>query len=232
MKYPDDFINKIIQGDCLEVMKQMPDKCVDLVLTDPPYRTISGGNGHPEINMHGSVIGKNDGKIFEHNEIEISEWLPEVKRVMKDDTHGYCFTNQLNLLPYLKEFEIQGLEVHRILIWDKGIATWTRWYMKSYEPIIFFRKGKAKAINNQGTSDILRFANPRNKYHPTEKPVDLLRKLIFNSTQQIETVFDPFMGSGSLALACVGEDRNFIGCEISENYCHIARERLRQETLF
>src|SRR3990167_3277629 len=115
LKYPDDFLNKVINADCLEVMKAMPDKCIDLVLTDPPYRVISGGTGDLDINMAGSVVGKNDGKIFEHNDIEIEEWLPEVKRIMKDDTQGYCFTNQLNLLPYLKEFEKQGLYVHRIL---------------------------------------------------------------------------------------------------------------------
>ena len=219
---------KLILGDCLEEMKKLPDKSVDLVVTDPPYKVIGGGANHPTINMKGSVVGKNDGKIFKHNDIEISEWLPEVKRVMKDDTQGYIFTNQLNLLPYLKEIEKQGLEVHRVLIWDKGIATWTRWYMKSYEPIIFFRKGKAKAINEQGTKDIISVANPREKIHPTEKPTNLISVLIRNSSNGDDVVFDPFMGSGTTGCACKELGRDFIGIELNEEYYDIAQNRINQ----
>ena len=226
-----DLINKVIQGDCLKVMKQIPDNSIDLILTDPAYRVISGGNNHPSINMKGSVIGKNDGKIFDNNDIKISEWLPEVKRVMKDNTHGYCFTNQLNLLPFLMEFEKLNLSVYRILIWDKGIATWTQFYMKQYEPIIFFRKGNAKKINNQGTKDVLSVPNTKNKLHPTEKPINLFEILLDNSSNKNDLILDPFLGSGTTAVACQNLGRRFIGIELSEKYCQIARDRLKQQTL-
>lgn len=225
---------ELIHGDCLIEMKKIPDKSIDLVVTDPPYKVVSGGTNHPTINMRGSVVGKNDGKIFEHNDIEISEWLPEVKRVMKDDTQGYIFTNQLNLLPYLKELERQELDIHRVLIWDKGIATWTQWYMKSYEPIIFFRKGKAKAINEQGSKDIICIPNPREKMHPTEKLVGLMGIMIRNSSQSNEVVLDPFMGSGTTGVACKELGRNFIGIEIEKKYYDIAVKRINNtmESMF
>ncbi len=93
MKYPDDFINKIICGDCLEVMKQMPDKCVDLVLTDPPYNV-------------GKQFGeKNEGKIF--NKDFHTKWLKEVERITKPNGGGiYMFfsTNQPHFSSMIEVF--------------------------------------------------------------------------------------------------------------------------------
>ena len=221
-------VNVIYNEDCLLTMKRMADKSVDLVLTDPPYKVISGGKEDFGGFRSGFALDKeNKGRIFEHNDIEISQWLPEVKRVMKDNTHGYIFVNQLNLRDYLNELEKNDLYVHRILIWDKGIKTWTQFYMKQYEFIIFFKKGKAKAINNQETSDILRLPNPQNKFHPTEKPVDLCYTLIENSSKENEIVFDPFLGCGSSAIASLKAKRNYIGIEISPEFCKIANERIK-----
>lgn len=227
--YYEDNSGVLYCGDCLEILKQLPDESVDLVLTDPPYRVISGG---PNINMAGSVVGKNDGKLFEHNDIKISQWLLLVKEKMKEETQGYCFVNQLNLHDFLDEYDKNNLSIHRLLIWDKKIATWTQFYMKQYEPIIFFRKGKAKPINEQGSGDILRFANPKNKKHPTEKPVDLLKVLTRNSSKQDDTVLDPFAGSGTTLRAAKDLGRKWIGIEISEKYCEIIAKRMGQEVLF
>lgn len=186
----EEYLNKVICGDCLEVMKQLPDKCVDLVLTDPPYKVISGGIG--PMNREGQVLAKNDSNIFEYNDIPIEQWLPEVNRIMKDNTQGYIFVNQLNLHHYLDELEKNNLKVHRLLIWNKQIATWTQYYMKCYEFIIFYRKGNAKRINNQSTKDILSISNPKDKLHPTEKPVDLINVLVENSSKENDIIFDPF----------------------------------------
>ena len=89
------------------------------------------------------------------------------------------------------------------------------------------RKGGAKPINNMGSTTCLEFLNPTgNKTHPTEKPVDLLKHLILNSTNKGETVLDPFMGTGNTGIACIDTDRNFIGYEIDEKFFKIAEEKL------
>ena len=93
------------------------------------------------------------------------------------------------------------------------------------------RKGVAKNINNMGTSNILRVPNiMRNKNHPTEKPVELMKILIKNSTKKSEIVLDPFMGSGSTGVAAKQLNRKFIGFEIDETYYKLAKERIERET--
>lgn len=91
------------------------------------------------------------------------------------------------------------------------------------------RKGKAKNINNMGTKNVLKISNIiGNKKHPTEKPIDLMEVFVVNSSQENELVLDPFMGVGSTGLACIKNNRNFIGIEIDENYFNIAKSRLEE----
>ena len=99
---------------------------------------------------------------------------------------------------------------------------------------MFFIKGKGKKINNCGTSDILSIPNKKMKdkdgknIHDTEKPIELMEVLVNNSSQENELVLDPFMGVGSTGLACIKNNRNFIGIEIDENYFNIAKSRLEE----
>ena len=107
-----------------------------------------------------------------------------------------------------------------------------QFYMSQFEYILFFRKGRGVKINNCGTSDILSIPNIKTKdengdnIHDTEKPVDLMRILIDNSSKEGDTVLDPFMGSGSAGIACKKLNRNFIGIELDENYFNIAKDRI------
>jgi site-specific DNA-methyltransferase (adenine-specific) len=98
--------------------------------------------------------------------------------------------------------------------------------MNSCEFILFLRKGKAKRINNLGSKTILKVDNVRGKLHPTQKPVELMKILIENSSNEGDVVLDPFMGSGSTGVACLNTNRNFIGIELDKNYFEIAKERL------
>jgi site-specific DNA-methyltransferase (adenine-specific) len=100
--------------------------------------------------------------------------------------------------------------------------------MDSHEYIIFCRKGKAVKINNCGTKSVLEISNVKNKAHPTEKPVELMKILVGNSSQPKEVVLDPFMGVGSTGVACKELGRSFIGFEIDENYFNIAKERIEK----
>jgi site-specific DNA-methyltransferase (adenine-specific) len=215
----------LLQGDCLEMMKEIPDGSVDMVLTDPPYRVMFGGNKSP--GRPTGILSKNDGKIFKHNDIEFSDYLPELYRVMADRSHLYLMVNFLNLETAMKCVREAGFKIHNLLIWNKNNATPNRWYMKNVEYVIFARKGKAKTIQNPGSKTSHAFDNVKpGRLHPTQKPVELMQHYIENSSTIGDIVFDPFMGSGSTGVAAKNLDRSFIGIEMDDEYFKIAKERI------
>ena len=217
--------------DALDLMRSMQPGSVDCIITDPPYPTISGGINRAEgYGLAQSVIGSNDGKIFKHNDTPASEYMPELYRVLRDGGHCYVMTNVLNLRDMLNVADSVGFGLHNVLIWQKNTGTPNRWYMKFAEYTLFLRKGPARTINNPGSSNIYPAVNPRNKAHPTEKPVELMEHYILNSTEPGETVFDPFAGSGSTLVAAARNGRKWIGCEIDPAYYYPAVGRLWKET--
>lgn len=220
---------KLHNKDCLEVLKEMPDNSIDLIVTDPPYKVISGGKPHKEKGAPSGMLSKNDGKIFKHNDIKMEDWIPEVFRVLKDGSQCYIMTNVLNLEKCMRICREVGFELHNVLAWKKNSCTPNKWYMKNCEFTLFLRKGKAKFINNCGSQQIHEFKNIiGNKYHPTEKPVELMKLYIENSSNEGDVVFDPFMGSCPTGVACKETNRGFIGIEIDEEYFEIAEERMKQ----
>ena len=224
----------LLNGDCLELMKTIPDGSVDMVLTDPPYRTISGGN-KANVSLAKSM-GGNNGKVFKHNDISFSMWVPEVFRILKDNSHAYFMTNFMNLFALQKELTCSGFNIHNLLVWQKNTCTANRWYMKNAEYTLFARKGAAKTINNPSSKVVHSFNNPRDKRHPTEKPVELMEYYIKNSSTSFDTVFDPFMGSGTTGVAAVQMGRKFIGIEREPKYfdmtCKRIEEAQRQGDMF
>ena len=218
---------KLLNGDCLELIKQIPDSSIDLIVTDPPYKCIAGGKPHVDKNQPSGILAKNDGKIFTHNDIGAEDYFGELYRVLKDGTHCYIMTNTLNIENFLTTAREVGFGLHNILVWKKNNCTPNRWYMKNCEYILFLRKGKAKRINNVSTKQIIEVDNIIGcKSHPTEKPVELMKILVENSSNAGDLVFDPFMGSGSCGVAAIGADRNFIGFELDEEYFNIAEGRI------
>lgn len=167
------------------------------------------------------MLSKNDGKIFKHNSIKFSEWLPDVYRVLKEGAHAYIFTNLLNLWDLKDECEKVGFRVHNLLVWEKSNAVVNRWYMKNCEYVLFLRKGPAKSINNMGSKTVHQFDNfVGNKLHPTEKPQDLLEFYVNNSIDKSKTnwVIDPFGGSLSLARALLNKNIKFFCVEKDNLY--------------
>lgn len=222
---------KLYNGDCLELMKLIPDKSIDLILTDPPYKITARGNGG---NSGGMFQKKevNNGKIFKVNDLEIEDWLPEFYRVLKDGTHCYIMTNNKNITHYLSVIDLSLFHFIKNLIWVKDNKIMGQTYMSQFEYVIMLRKGKHKRINDCGQSDVLQIPNKKMKnlegktIHDTEKPVKLNEILIANSSNEGETVLDPFMGVGSCGVACVNTNRNFIGIELDEGYYNIAKEKI------
>ena len=143
-------------------------------------------------------------------------------------------TNHINLIHILNTFTANGFHFIKSLIWDKGNKIMGQYYMSQFEYILFFRKGKGIKINDCGTSDILSVPNKKLKdtngknLHDTEKPVDLMKILIENSSAENELVLDPFMGIGSTGIACMNTNRNFIGIELDQKYFEIAEKRIKE----
>lgn len=231
----------LFQGDCLDIMKGIPDGSVDCAVIDPPYKIVAGGCRKVAKNECSGIFNKRlennkrtdwveevrTGKMFKHNDIKFEQWLPELYRVMADKSHTYLMINSRNLSELQNKAEKVGFKFQNLLIWDKGNVTPNRYYMQAYECILMLRKGGAKTITNKGTSNILRVPNIiGNKKHPSEKPVELLEVMINNSTNDGDTVIDMFMGSGSTGVATINTNRKFIGIELDEEYFNIAKERI------
>lgn len=166
------------------------------------------------------------GKLFKYNDIKFSEWLPEIYRALKPKTHCYIMINARNLKELQTEAEKVGFAFQQLIVWNKGNATPNKYYMNACEFILMLRKGGARNINNMGTKNILNVPNIRNRKHPTEKPKELMKILVENSSNEGDLVLDPFMGVGSTGVACKELNRDFIGIEIDERYFNIAKKRL------
>ena len=224
---------ELFNCNCLDKFKEIEDETIDLIVTDPPYPVTRKGCAG---NSGGMLITNQtmNGKIFEYNDIDCSEYAPEFYRILKPNTHCYVMTNHINLINMLNTFTNTGFTFTKSLIWDKGNKIMGRYYMSQFEYILFFRKGGERKINDCGTSDILSIPNIKlkdengNNYHDTEKPVGLMEILVKNSYNKDELVLDPFMGIGSTGIACKNLGRNFIGCEIDKKYFKIAKNRIER----
>ena len=223
----EEYLNKIICGDSLEIMKQLPDKCIDLVLTDPPYG----------MNYQSSwrTATKQFDKIQNDNGIEwFKSFIEESYRILKDDTHIYIFCNDYAISQFREMMENVGFTIKRTLVWVKNNHTSGDLegdYANKTEFVIFAHKGRRK-LNGGRDTNVLMFDRVATMEHPTQKPTDMCKYLIEKSTKEGEIILDPFLGSGTTARACKDMGRNYIGIEISPEYCAIAEKRLKQEVLF
>lgn len=231
---------KLFNDDCLSVFKHLQDESIDLFITDCPYKIVSGGCTNIKrkddcggmLNKRNTFIQEDvkTGKMFKHNDIKFSDWLPDVYRVLKEGSHCYIMINARNLKDLQVEAEKVGFIFQNIIVWDKGNATPNKYYMNAYELILMLRKGRAKNINDMGTKNILNIKNIiGTKNHPTEKPVELMEILVKNSSNEGDLVLDCFMGTGSTGVACKNLNRDFIGIEIDEKYFDIACERINDK---
>ena len=222
MNYPEDFLNKVIEGDCLEVMKDIPDKSIDLVLTDIPYDMV---------NRKSQGLRKLDKGDADVANFSLEELLGEFMRITKGSLYVFCGFGQISKIALtFKDNQINP----RLIIWEKvnpspmnGDVTW----LSGIEPCVFAKFPNA-VFNGHCRNTVLRYPISRSESgHPTEKNIELFKDLINVSSHKGAVVLDSFLGSGTTAIACKQLKRNFIGIEISPEYCEIARQRLRQEIL-
>ena len=234
-------------GDCMDIMPSL--KRVDLIFTDVPYLCSTGGvstsstyGSKNKWLKNGSDIGLlKSGKLFEHNDVKESDYLPLIFDVMKDDAHIYLMTNSLHLSNIEIEMRKTGFLINNILVMRKNNCVTNQWYMKNIEFNIFGRKAvnsNAKALNNMSIKSCIDVIMPSGveRVHETEKPVDYVALHIVNSTKEDDVVLDPFAGSSTTGVACVKHNRRYIGIEIDEKKfdtsCWRLEEELKQGRLF
>lgn len=155
-------IDKIYNEDCLISMKNIPDGSIDMIVTDPPYRVTSRGSGGT---MSGYWTGEKakKGYVFAHNDIDVSEYIGEFYRLLKDRSHCYIMCNNSNLPHFFDVISKSKFNFVKLLVWDKCTKICGRYYMGQVEHIFLLRKGGDKPINDCGTSDLLTFPNKKDK---------------------------------------------------------------------
>ena len=229
-----------MQGDCLELMKNIPDGSIDMILCDLPYGTtrnkwdcvipldklwcqynrIIKENGCIALfaqTPFDKVLGASNLEILRY------EWIWQ-----KDNGTGFLNAKKM------------PLKMHEnILVFYKSIPTYNPQMRNGFKP---YTQKSGKGSSNYGKQisvithnngvrypiDVLNFKRDKNKFHPTQKPVVLLEYLIKTYTNEGETVLDNCAGSGSTGVACVNTNRNFIGIELDENYFNIAKTRIEE----
>lgn len=296
-------LNKIYLGDAYELIKQIPDKSIDLIVTDPPYEFVPGGNGHSELGQR-KIASKDEiynldtnrtkqnivtgGGCFrtkqrdyysEFSETDVSkqrqeyldyvakhgkdeeserlriianridnnnnirfisegisnEILKEFVRVMKKG-NIYIFCNKNQLRQYFDFFGDLGWNLD-LLVWNKTncIPTINNTYLANLEYCVFARESGAPLYGSYETKSkcYTSSCNKKDKdlfLHPTIKPLPFIKNLIINSSQENQVVLDPFMGSGTTAVACKELNRQFIGFELNPKFYEIANDRLNDVT--
>ena len=218
----------IIRGDCLEEMKKMPDNSVDLIITDPPYKVSQNyGSGVDADNLR--------------NVASILRTLPEMCRVLKEGRMLVCFYDN-RILPFLFE-AIKGTE----LVYRKSIYLYRRWgiahrwmgWMQTTDPVCFFVKGHNKPFYENHIEGkkvkhdcyVKDHPEKENTGHPAQKPLEIIEDIVLWCSKEGDTILDPYLGSGSVAIACKKNKRDFIGIEIEEEYCKIAEARINKEQI-
>lgn len=208
-------------------MRDIPGGSVDLVIADPPYTmTRRGKSCRP--NWMRNNMGDN---VFFGPLPDTKEWMKECYRILKDGTHFYTFCNTNDLQKYLNVASEVGFMLHNVLTMIKDTGMPNRWYLKNCELVLFFRKGRAKPINDRTCRDWVFVKMPTaktGKLHITEKPLDFITKLVENSSAPDDVVFDPFMGSGTTGVACANTGRRFIGIEKDDHWFEVARDRIER----
>lgn len=207
-------------------MKQIPDKSVDLVLTDPPYGIDFQSNMRTQSKKFEKL--KNDNNDFRF------QTYPEIYRILKDDCVAVIFCSFKNYADDFMDLK-KIFDIKNVIVWDKGgggIGDLKHSLSTDYELAIIAHKGNCEIRGKrEGSVWNVGKVNPNTQVHPTEKPTVLMEKFIQQFSDTDGLIIDPFLGSGTTAVACKQLKRNFIGIEISPEYCKIAEDRLRQDIL-
>ncbi len=204
--------NQILCGDAAVILSQYADRCVDLVVTDPPYlcnykdrdgRTLANDD-NPD-----AVLG-----VFD-----------EVYRVLKPNSYCISFYGWNAIAEFSNAWANVGLKTIGHIVWPKRYASRSGHTQYRHESAFVLAKGWPPKPQNP-ISDVQEWEYSGNKRHPTEKAVSVIAPLIRGFSKPGDLVLDPFLGSGSTAVAAALNGRNYLGIELDKRYCYVARSRL------
>ncbi|MFQ2737452.1 DNA-methyltransferase [Aeromonas caviae] len=214
------------QGDAIDWLKSLNDSSVDLLITDPPYESLEK---HRKVGTTTRLKQSKSSsnmwfEIFPNSRFE--SLFHEAYRVLRKNSHFYLFCDQETAFIVKPIAEAAGFKFWKPIVWDKMRIGMGYHYRAKYEFILFFEKGKRK-LNNLAIPDIL--SVPRiHRGYPTEKPVDLMKILISQSSNESELVCDPFMGACATGVAAQMLNRKFIGNDLSHEALKLSLERLQK----
>lgn len=256
--YEEMLLNQVFCMDCMELLARMPDKCVSMILTDPPYG----------ISYQNNFTNRKHPRLAGDSGIDYERFARESYRVLKENTHAYFFT-RFDCYPYHYEcLKKAGFTIKNCMVVEKGtvggIGDLKGSYANNAEWIIFCQKGRrffnhTTLLQNRKKEGTKFHAGrePSKKYktrfnacwfgpeypkatyssvwqkqngiyHPTVKSVEFLSWLIRISSKPYELVFDGFMGTGSTALAAIQTNRRYLGAEVNETYFEITERRIKE----
>lgn len=221
-----DFNYRLENKDAFEWLECINTESVDLVVTDPPYESLEKYRAIGTTTRLKKSKSSNNEWFPIISNFMLDRLLLEIFRVLKNNTHFYLFCDNETMFYVKPRAEEIGFKFWKPIIWDKVRIGMGYHYRSRYENILFFEKGKRK-LNDLSVPDILECDRIFNGY-PTEKPVEICEILITQSTNAGELVIDPFMGSGSVGLAAVINNRKFLGTDIKENAVELTRKRLKE----
>lgn len=225
---------QLYNGDCMEYMKNIPNKSVDLILTDPPYNISKYSTGN--IHLEGRSAINNDISEWDKKIINPQNFVKDFKRILKPNGNIFIFSGYNLLGKYHQAFDAE-FDTYTLFVWHKTNPTpkiFKNGFLNSLEFIICLWNKKHKwnfstqnEMHNYFECPICmgneRLKNPK---HPCQKPLKLLKHLIKIASNEGDVIFDPFMGVGSTGIAAYELNRKFIGVEIEPNFFNAAKERI------
>ncbi|MCW3783921.1 DNA-methyltransferase [Defluviimonas salinarum] len=218
---------RLILGDALGIL---PDLCgmADLLATDPPYDLTSGGRATQVMSgIFSQANYDNSGKLM--RSVPWREMGGPLFAACKPDADAYIMANDKNVFAAHAAFTGAGWKLHNLLSWKKGAPTRNRWYMKDLEFTLYLWKGRAQTINEPGSKQLFSCPRPADRFHRTQKPVELFEHYIRNSSHPGDLVLDPFSGSATTLVAAMRTGRRAIGIEIDERWFDLSAARLERE---
>ena len=211
---------KLLQGDCMELMNNIPNESIDLVLTDIPYN---------EVNREDNGLRKLDKENADILTFDLINFLEQLYDKAKSTIIIFCGKEQVSIIhSFFNNKQKKGKGTVRQLIWEKSNPSpmnGQHIYLSGVENAIWFKK-RGGTFNAHCKNTVFKYPIGRSKLHPTEKNHLLLQELILDNSNENDLILDPCMGSGSTGVVALQNNRNFLGIELNQNYFEIAKNRL------
>lgn len=222
---------RLERGDCVGFLQSLDAGSVDVVATDPAYSGMNEklmlGRGRivGEYGAKGRPGGKWFGEFRDTPE-NYRRFLGECRRVLSPEGHLYLMFDSFSLLtlgPVVREF----FQVKNVVVWDKVNAGMGHYFRRRHELVVFATNGNNRKLRHRSFPDVWRFKRIHRARYPTQKPVEVFQAMVHASAAPGDLVCDPFMGSGSSAIAALRGGCRFAGCDVSPRAVRITRERVQ-----